>query len=98
MSASTITRPSSRTAGLDRATAMQLAATEYGRFAALLRSLGPGDWTRPTDCPDWDVRAMVGHVLGMAQMVAAVHSLVAQNAAAARAGGGIDALTSVQVR
>ena len=41
---------------------------------------------------------MAGHVLGMAQMVAAVHSFVAQNAAAARAGGGIDALTSVQVR
>jgi uncharacterized protein (TIGR03083 family) len=97
MSASTIVRPS-RAAVLDRATAMRLAATEYGRFADLLRTLGPGDWTRPTDCPDWDVRAMAGHALGMAQMVAAVRSFVAQNAAAARAGGGIDALTSVQVR
>jgi uncharacterized protein (TIGR03083 family) len=98
MSASTIARPSSRAAVLDRATAMQLAATEYGRFEALLRTLGPDDWTRPTDCPDWDVRAMAGHALGMAQMVAAVPSFVAQNAAAARAGGGVDALTSVQVR
>jgi uncharacterized protein (TIGR03083 family) len=97
MSASTIVRPS-RAPVLDRATAMRLAATEYGRFADLLRMLGPGDWTRPTDCPDWDVRAMAGHALGMAQMVAAVRSFVAQNAAAARAGGGIDALTSVQVR
>ena len=41
---------------------------------------------------------MAGHVLGMAQMVAALHSFVAQNAAAARAGGGVDALTAVQVR
>ena len=41
---------------------------------------------------------MAGHVLGMAQMVAAVPSFVAQNVAASRAGGGIDALTSVQVR
>jgi uncharacterized protein (TIGR03083 family) len=98
MSASTIARPSSRSAVLDRATAMQLAATEYGRFAGLLRTLRADDWARTTDCPDWDVRAMAGHVLGMAQMVATVPSFVAQNAAATRAGGGIDALTSLQVR
>ena len=98
MSASTVTRPSSRAAVLDRATAMQLAAKEYGRFADLLRTLGPDDWARPTDCPDWDVRAMAGHVLGMAQMVASLRSFVAQNAAATRAGGGVDALTAVQVR
>ena len=28
----------------------------------LLRSLGPDDWAKPTDCPVWDVRAMAGHV------------------------------------
>ena len=75
MTASTTARPSSRVAVLDRETAMRLAATEYGRFASLLRTLAPGDWARPTDCPAWDVRAMAGHVLGMAQMVAAVRSL-----------------------
>jgi uncharacterized protein (TIGR03083 family) len=26
---------------------------------ALLRTLGDGDWTRPTDCTDWDVRTLV---------------------------------------
>ena len=57
MSASTTVRPSSRAAVLDRAIAMRLAATEYGRFEGVLRSLGPADWARPTDCPDWDVRA-----------------------------------------
>jgi uncharacterized protein (TIGR03083 family) len=98
MSVSTTVRRSSRAAVLDRATAMRLAADEYGRFEGLLRTLGPDDWARPTDCPNWDVRALVGHVLGMAQMVATVPSLVAQNVAAFRAGGGIDALTSVQVR
>jgi uncharacterized protein (TIGR03083 family) len=77
---------------------MQLAATEYGRFEDLLRSLEPDDWGRPTDCAEWDVRAMSGHVLGMAQMVATIPSFAAQNAAASRAGGGIDALTAVQVR
>ena len=94
----TTVRSPSRVAVLDREPALRLAATEYARFGALLRSLAPGDWARRTDCPDWDVRAMAGHVLGMAEMSATLRSAVAQNAAAARAGGGIDALTAVQVR
>jgi uncharacterized protein (TIGR03083 family) len=98
MTASTTTRPAPRVAVLDREPALRLAATEYGRFASLLGTLAPGDWSRSTDCPVWDVRAMAGHVLGMAQMVAAVRSFVAQNVGAARAGGGIDALTALQVR
>jgi uncharacterized protein (TIGR03083 family) len=77
---------------------MGLAAVEYERFADLLRELDPADWARPTDCPDWDVRAMAGHVLGMAEMVASVRGFATQNAGAARAGGGIDALTALQVR
>ncbi|UOY00063.1 maleylpyruvate isomerase family mycothiol-dependent enzyme [Blastococcus sp. PRF04-17] len=98
MAAGTTLRPSSRTPVLDRERALTLAATEYARFGALLRSLGPADWARPTDCPDWDVRAMAGHVLGMAEMAATLRASLAQNAAAARAGGGIDALTALQVR
>ena len=50
-----------RIAALPRGTAMRLAATEYERFADLLRVLGPGDWARPTECPGWDVRAMAAH-------------------------------------
>jgi uncharacterized protein (TIGR03083 family) len=98
MTATTTTRPSPRAPALDRATAARLAAEEYGRFEALLRTLGPGDWSRPTDCPAWDVRAMAGHVLGMTQMAASLRGAIAQNAAASRAGGGIDALTALQVR
>jgi uncharacterized protein (TIGR03083 family) len=41
-----------------------LATTEYRRFAALLRDLSPDEWRRPTDCPPWDVRRLVSHVLG----------------------------------
>jgi uncharacterized protein (TIGR03083 family) len=89
---------SARAAVLDRVPARRLAATEYGRFTDLLRTLDADDWSRPTDCPDWDVRAMAGHVLGMAQMVASVRGFAGQNVAAARAGGGIDALTALQVR
>jgi uncharacterized protein (TIGR03083 family) len=77
---------------------MTLAAAEYERFVSLLRSLDDADWARPTACPGWDVRAMAGHVLGMAEMVASVRRFAAQNAGAARAGGGIDALTALQVR
>jgi uncharacterized protein (TIGR03083 family) len=98
MTASTTSRPSSRVAVLDRDTALRLAATEYGRFGSLLGTLAPGDWSRPTDCPAWNVRALAGHVLGMAQMVASVRTFVVQNAGAARAGGGVDALTALQVR
>jgi uncharacterized protein (TIGR03083 family) len=98
MSTATRPHPAPRPAALDRGTAQALAATEYDRFLTQLRELGPGDWQRRTDCPAWDVRAMAGHVLGMAQMAASVRETVSQNAAAARAGGGIDALTAEQVR
>ncbi|MGY1827906.1 MULTISPECIES: maleylpyruvate isomerase family mycothiol-dependent enzyme [unclassified Blastococcus] len=91
-------RPRPRTAALDRDTAYRLAATEYERMLALLGGLDPGDWSRATDCPDWDVRAMAAHVLGMAQMAASVREMARQNRIAGKAGGGIDALTAVQVR
>src|SRR5579859_1849770 len=47
--------------------AWELAATEYRRMLELLRTLGDGDWTRPTDCTAWDVRAMLGHLVGAAE-------------------------------
>jgi uncharacterized protein (TIGR03083 family) len=87
-----------RASVLDAEAAARLAGTEYQRFADLLRSLTREDWARPTECPAWDVRAMAGHVLGMARMVTSVPAFVRQNAGAARAGGGIDALTALQVR
>ena len=90
------TRP--RPPALDRDTAFRLAATEYERFLALVRDLGPADWSAGTECPGWDVRTMTAHVLGMAEMVATVRELARQNRLAGTAGGGIDALTAVQVR
>jgi uncharacterized protein (TIGR03083 family) len=86
------------TCGIDRGVAMRLAATEYDRFLAQLRLLSPTDWGRPTRCPDWDVRAMAGHVLGMADMAASiVESWRQMRAAKQRGGVFIDALTGVQV-
>ncbi len=43
---------------------MKVGGVEYQRFAALIRSLSPADWSRPTDCTLWDVKALVSHNLG----------------------------------
>jgi uncharacterized protein (TIGR03083 family) len=83
---------------LPRDVAMRLAAAEYERFADLLRTLRPGDWTRPTECPGWDVRAMAAHALGMVEMAASVRENYRQLRLARRRGGVfIDALTGLQV-
>jgi uncharacterized protein (TIGR03083 family) len=83
---------------LPRPTAMRLAATEYQRLLHVLRSLTPADWTKPTDCPSWDVRAMTTHALGMVEMAASPREQSRQVKAARRRGGlFIDALTALQV-
>ena len=84
---------------LDHATAMRLAATEYGRFLELVEGLDPTDWSRDTCCPGWDVRTMTGHVLGMARFSGSPREQFRQMRLARRAGGlFIDALTGLQVR
>ena len=49
-----------------RTEARVLAEEEFQRFADLTASLSADEWTRPTDCPAWDVRKMALHVLGSA--------------------------------
>src|SRR6476659_6196136 len=46
--------------------AMAITTVENRRFLEQLRSLDAGDWTRPTACDRWDVRAVVAHVVGSA--------------------------------
>lgn len=87
-----------RKPALSRDVAMRLAGSEYDRFLAELRSLSPEEWSLQTPCPAWDVRAMVAHVLGMAEMAASVLEQMRQMRAARRTGGlFIDALTGLQV-
>ena len=95
-----LTRPVK--SSLDRKVAMQLAATEYGRVLDLLRSLDSDDWTKPTCCGAWDVRAAAAHLLGMVEMAASVREQSRQTKAAAarreqHGGLFIDALTGLQV-
>src|SRR2546427_7954382 len=45
--------------------AMRLAETEYERLLAVVDDLRGDQWSRQTDCPDWDVKDMIGHLLGM---------------------------------
>ena len=98
MSTTTATRVEPRRSAMEHALAMRLAATEYQRFADLLRALNPFDWEQPTECPEWDVRAMAGHTLGMTEMAASMRTSRRQMKAAGRRGGEfIDALTAVQV-
>lgn len=86
---------------LDRKEASVLAAAENARFVALVESLGPDDWARPTDCAAWDVRALVTHVLGAMEGHVSVPVFVHQLRAGKKAAGDrpdIDGMTEVQVR
>jgi uncharacterized protein (TIGR03083 family) len=57
---------------------MALAETEYGRLLNLVDQLDEGDWSKPTDCELWDVRALLSHVLGGMEANARVREFVRQ--------------------
>jgi len=85
---------------IERPEATQLAEDEVARMVAALRALDADAWTRPTDCPLWDVRAMAGHVLGMTETFTGLGKFAStMRAGGKRAGDGpfIDGLTAVQV-
>jgi uncharacterized protein (TIGR03086 family) len=43
---------------------VELLVVAHCEFARRLRLVGPEDWRRPTPCSEWDVRALVEHVVG----------------------------------
>jgi uncharacterized protein (TIGR03083 family) len=102
MTAATTSAPPARRPALDRGAAMRLAADEYQRYLDLLRDLSGRDWARRTACPGWDVRAMAGHCLGMAEFASSVREGARQYVAALRAferdgGNPTDCLNALQV-
>jgi uncharacterized protein (TIGR03083 family) len=50
--------------------AMHLARVENDRLLAIADQLSADEWSRLTDCPGWDVKSMLGHVLGMFELQA----------------------------
>jgi uncharacterized protein (TIGR03083 family) len=83
--------------------AMDLAEAEYARLLGAVDALGDTDWSRPTDCEGWDVKAMLGHVLGMLELqtdaVERTRQISTAAQDAARNGGlRLDAMTALQVR
>jgi uncharacterized protein (TIGR03083 family) len=46
------------------AEALELAAVEHKRLLDVLKALQTDDWQRPTDCDQWTVRDLAGHLLG----------------------------------
>jgi len=61
-----------------RPEARVLAEREFTRFADLVAYLPDADWSQPTDCTGWDVRAMALHVLGSADAQASVREFLHQ--------------------
>ena len=79
-----------------------LGREEYRRFADVLAGLSPEDWARPTDCTEWDVRALAGHVVGAMRSAASIREMIglqrAVNQRAAKTGESVtDAMTAIQV-
>jgi uncharacterized protein (TIGR03083 family) len=98
----TVSVPVDRIERVTPGQAQHLAATEYSRLVAQLRTLDADDWSSPTDCPLWDVRAMAGHCVGMAADFTSVRNVVRRQVGAMRAAKAdgvevIDAMTAAQV-
>lgn len=89
-------------APLEHDEAMALASAEYDRLLAVVDDLSDEQWSLPTDCAGWDIKAMVGHIVGMLELQADAQERTRQISAAAAAvaeSGGLrlDALTALQV-
>jgi uncharacterized protein (TIGR03083 family) len=63
---------------IDHREAVQIAVAENRKFADQLAGFAADDWTKPTDCPLWDVRAVVAHVIGSAAAQASPREFVRQ--------------------
>ena len=58
--------------------AREMALAAYGRLLELLERLEPEEWRAPTECPGWDVAAMVGHLIGAGKAGASVRENLRQ--------------------
>jgi uncharacterized protein (TIGR03083 family) len=87
---------------IDHRDAMQIAQVEGARLLDVVDQLEDPDWSRPTDCAGWDVKALLSHVLGAMEANARLREFVHQfrvATKAAKASGRpmIDEMTAEQV-
>jgi uncharacterized protein (TIGR03083 family) len=86
---------------IERPTAILLAETEYQRVIEAVDTLLPEDWSRPTDCTEWNVRQLVAHIVGMAKFLStpleAARQIRTANARQRNGQASIDAQTALQV-
>jgi uncharacterized protein (TIGR03083 family) len=83
--------------------AMGLGETEAGRLIGVVDQLTGPDWSKPTDCVGWDVKALLSHVLGAMEANGRTREFVRQYRAAVKASKRsgapmIDEMTALQVR
>ena len=86
---------------IERPEATRLAEAELRRIADALESLDADDWAKPTANHLWDVRAMAGHVLGMAETFTSFRNVARDMRAAGKLKGEgpqVDGLTAQQVQ
>ena len=79
---------------------MAASREEYRRLDALLHDLQAQEWALPTDCDEWDVRAMVAHLVGGADCAASVREMLRQAYRGRRLrqhGDLVDKMNAVQV-
>jgi uncharacterized protein (TIGR03083 family) len=96
----TTATPVEQIPAISRSEAIKIAAIENERMVNLMRSLEVDDWACLTDCPDWDVRDMAGHVVGMAATFASFKEFASVMRRAPKAAGDgprVDGMTKVQV-
>lgn len=58
--------------------ARRLAEAAYARFADLAESVTPEQWSLPTDCEEWTVRDLVGHMVGAMRSAASTREFLRQ--------------------
>jgi uncharacterized protein (TIGR03083 family) len=83
--------------------AMHLAAVECERLLAIADGLEEQAWLRPTDCPNWNVKEILAHLLGMFELQSDADERMRQAKIAATTAEKtgtlrIDAMTALQVR
>ena len=74
----TTSTESESSANISHEAAMKLAGIEIGRLIELVDQLRSTDWSLPTDCEGWDVKALLSHQLGAMEGNASVREFVRQ--------------------